>query len=72
MSTLVTKWCSRASVTQRKGRTGRVCPGINIRLFPKSLMADFDDYEPCAAGTMFTILAKRAAQKGEWVRQTTL
>jgi len=49
MSTLITKWCSSASVIQRKGRTGRVCPGMNIRLFPKRKMKELEDYELCAS-----------------------
>ena len=45
-SRLVNTWCSRASITQRQGRTGRICDGISIRLFTREweqrVLADHD------------------------------
>ncbi|CAD7927449.1 unnamed protein product, partial [Amoebophrya sp. A25] len=42
-------WCSKASVKQRMGRTGRTGPGISIRLFTKhfydNVMKNFDEPE---------------------------
>lgn len=34
---LVNTWISKASATQRAGRTGRVRPGTVYRLYPKAL-----------------------------------
>lgn len=36
VGTVATTWCSQASCTQRKGRTGRVGPGQVIRMMPKA------------------------------------
>ena len=45
-SRLINTWCSRASITQRQGRTGRVCDGVSIRLFTKEwetrVLNDYD------------------------------
>ena len=45
-SRLVNTWCSKASITQRLGRAGRVCDGICIRLFTREweerVLADYD------------------------------
>ena len=49
---LVTQWASRASVQQRMGRTGRVFPGLNIRLFPKDFYEDvLDEFDLAAMKT---------------------
>ncbi|EAR92519.2 nucleic acid helicase, putative (macronuclear) [Tetrahymena thermophila SB210] len=40
------QWASKASITQRAGRTGRNCNGVNIRLVPKQFfMAEIKDYQ---------------------------
>ena len=45
-SRLVNTWCSKASITQRLGRAGRVCDGICVRLFTREweerVLADYD------------------------------
>ena len=45
-SRLVNTWCSKASITQRLGRAGRVCDGICIRMFTREweerVMTDYD------------------------------
>lgn len=35
MSTLVTTWCSKASLKQRRGRTGRTCDGRCYKMFER-------------------------------------
>ena len=42
---LVNTWISKASGTQRAGRTGRVRPGVVYRLYSRSLFEGFDDHE---------------------------
>ena len=46
---LTTVWCSRASCMQRRGRTGRVCSGTYIKLYPRKFfqtrMNDYDTPE---------------------------
>ena len=46
LAKLTEGWCSKASAAQRKGRAGRVRPGVCIRLYGKSVaendMADHD------------------------------
>lgn len=37
-------WASQASLRQRKGRTGRVCHGINIKLIPKGFYNELKPY----------------------------
>ncbi|KAL4502593.1 hypothetical protein ABPG73_014350 [Tetrahymena malaccensis] len=40
------QWASKASITQRAGRTGRNCNGVNIRLIPKQFyLAEIKDYQ---------------------------
>ena len=45
-SRLVNTWCSKASITQRLGRAGRVCDGICVRLFTREweerVLTDYD------------------------------
>jgi len=43
---LVQRWISKASATQRAGRTGRVRPGTVWRLYGKEFFEDMDDYAP--------------------------
>ena len=38
-------WISKASGTQRAGRTGRVRPGLVFRLYSRSLFEGFDEHE---------------------------
>ncbi|CAK0808001.1 unnamed protein product [Prorocentrum cordatum] len=45
MSRLTMEWCSRASMKQRRGRTGRTCPGQYIRLLPKAVYDGLSDYD---------------------------
>jgi HrpA-like RNA helicase len=42
---LVNTWISKASATQRAGRTGRVRPGTVYRLYSSSLYEKFDPHE---------------------------
>jgi len=42
---LCNSWLSKASSTQRAGRTGRVRPGRVYRLYSKALADKFDDHE---------------------------
>ena len=42
---LVNTWISKASSTQRAGRTGRVRPGKVFRLYSKYLFADMQEHE---------------------------
>lgn len=42
---LVNTWVSKASATQRAGRTGRVRPGVVLRLYPRRLHAQFQEHE---------------------------
>ena len=46
---LTTVWCSRASCLQRRGRTGRVCSGVYVKLFTEEFyrrqMAGYDTPE---------------------------
>jgi HrpA-like RNA helicase len=42
---LVNTWVSKASATQRAGRTGRVRPGSVFRLYTSSLFAHFADHD---------------------------
>eukprot|EP00929_Paragymnodinium_shiwhaense_P123712 TRINITY_DN9788_c0_g2_i1.p1 TRINITY_DN9788_c0_g2~~TRINITY_DN9788_c0_g2_i1.p1 ORF type:complete len:1582 (-),score=344.17 TRINITY_DN9788_c0_g2_i1:185-4930(-) len=48
MSTLAMEWCSKASMMQRRGRTGRTCPGRYIRLMPNKVMHEIDDFDQSA------------------------
>jgi len=43
--TLVNTWISKASATQRAGRTGRVRPGTVYRLYSKALFDKFQEHE---------------------------
>eukprot|EP00931_Biecheleriopsis_adriatica_P086333 TRINITY_DN61027_c0_g1_i1.p1 TRINITY_DN61027_c0_g1~~TRINITY_DN61027_c0_g1_i1.p1 ORF type:complete len:1595 (-),score=329.26 TRINITY_DN61027_c0_g1_i1:55-4839(-) len=45
MSMLVTAWCSRASLKQRRGRTGRTNPGVYISFMSTDLMAELSDFD---------------------------
>jgi HrpA-like RNA helicase len=42
---LVNTWISKASATQRAGRTGRVRPGNVYRLYSKELFGQFQEHE---------------------------
>ena len=42
---LVNTWISKASATQRAGRTGRVRPGVVYRLYSRALFNGFDEHE---------------------------
>ncbi|KAK3232905.1 hypothetical protein CYMTET_56764 [Cymbomonas tetramitiformis] len=44
--TLVPRWISRASATQRAGRTARVAPGSVWRLYSESLHASMPEFAP--------------------------
>lgn len=48
MPSLVKTWCSRASMIQRQGRTGRLSPGTVIRMMPRKFfdtLPEFDSAE---------------------------
>eukprot|EP00930_Biecheleria_cincta_P091040 TRINITY_DN8053_c0_g1_i1.p1 TRINITY_DN8053_c0_g1~~TRINITY_DN8053_c0_g1_i1.p1 ORF type:complete len:1502 (-),score=261.44 TRINITY_DN8053_c0_g1_i1:71-4576(-) len=45
MSELITTWCSRASLKQRRGRTGRTNPGKCIRFMSKQLLRELSDFD---------------------------
>ena len=71
ISRLVNIWCSRASITQRRGRTGRICDGISIRLFTREweqrVLGEYD--LPDAAFENFTNVLLFAKQLCElWNR----
>ena len=42
---LVNTWISKASATQRAGRTGRVRPGKVYRLYSRNLHESFSEHE---------------------------
>lgn len=48
MSCLATEWCCKASMRQRRGRTGRTNPGIYVQLLPKKLLEDIPDFDDTA------------------------
>jgi HrpA-like RNA helicase len=39
------RWASKASITQRAGRVGRVSDGTVIRLIPRSFLERLGEYE---------------------------
>ena len=45
MSTLVTTWCSKASLKQRRGRTGRTCHGQCYKMFERRLYDQLEDFD---------------------------
>lgn len=45
MSFLCTEWCSRASMKQRRGRTGRTNDGIYVRLLPALVFNELQDFD---------------------------
>lgn len=45
MSRLTMEWCSRASMKQRRGRTGRTCPGQYIKLLTQAVYDGLSDYD---------------------------
>eukprot|EP00928_Gymnodinium_smaydae_P028022 TRINITY_DN21488_c0_g2_i1.p1 TRINITY_DN21488_c0_g2~~TRINITY_DN21488_c0_g2_i1.p1 ORF type:complete len:1567 (+),score=213.20 TRINITY_DN21488_c0_g2_i1:215-4915(+) len=45
MSMLATEWCSKASMQQRRGRTGRVADGWYLRLVPQLLIDELPDFD---------------------------
>jgi len=45
MSTLVTEWCSRASMLQRRGRTGRTVDGWYLRLLSQAVLDELSDFD---------------------------
>lgn len=45
VSVLATRWISKASATQRKGRAGRVAPGVCIRLYTVDFYKKMHDYD---------------------------
>lgn len=44
MSCLVETWVSRASADQRRGRAGRVRPGVCFRMFPRYYLDKLDPH----------------------------
>ncbi|CAM6093452.1 unnamed protein product [Calypogeia fissa] len=42
---LLPQWISKASARQRRGRAGRVQPGVAYHLYPKAVHDAFDDYQ---------------------------
>jgi len=63
MSQLLVTICSQASITQRRGRTGRTCNGINIRLFSRELFSKMKPFTPPGTERQCTTrLALRASQ----------
>jgi HrpA-like RNA helicase len=38
-------WCSKASLTQRRGRTGRTCDGVCFRLVHRALWSQMEDFQ---------------------------
>eukprot|EP00929_Paragymnodinium_shiwhaense_P077332 TRINITY_DN39820_c0_g1_i1.p1 TRINITY_DN39820_c0_g1~~TRINITY_DN39820_c0_g1_i1.p1 ORF type:complete len:1502 (-),score=293.44 TRINITY_DN39820_c0_g1_i1:200-4705(-) len=45
MSSLVTDWASRASLQQRRGRTGRTNAGKYLQLFPKGVLDELPQFD---------------------------
>eukprot|EP00971_Amphidinium_carterae_P146195 2898049-Amphidinium_carterae.1 len=45
MSVLATDWCSKASMKQRRGRTGRTNNGMYIRLMPNSVFKEVPEFD---------------------------
>lgn len=45
MSMLATEWCSKASMKQRRGRTGRTNPGLYVCLFPALMLEELRDFD---------------------------
>jgi len=45
MSVLATEWCSKASMRQRMGRTGRTNDGVYVRLMPACIYAEVPDFD---------------------------
>eukprot|EP00397_Hematodinium_sp_SG-2012_P001612 GEMP01001616.1.p1 GENE.GEMP01001616.1~~GEMP01001616.1.p1 ORF type:complete len:1378 (+),score=295.78 GEMP01001616.1:37-4170(+) len=63
MKQLILTICSKASAIQRKGRTGRTCNGVNIRLFSRAMYDHMKDFTPPGTERQdATKLALRAAQ----------
>jgi len=63
MSQLILTMCSKASVTQRRGRTGRTCDGISIRLFSRDLHDKMKNFTPPGTAVQDTTkLALRASR----------
>ncbi|CAJ1371199.1 unnamed protein product [Effrenium voratum] len=53
ISSLATKWISKAAATQRKGRAGRTQPGLCLRLYTKQYFEKImPDYEPPESTSM--------------------
>ena len=42
---LMKTWISKASATQRAGRTARVAPGVVVRLYPKEALDQLPDHD---------------------------
>lgn len=45
MSTLVTSWCSKASLKQRRGRTGRTNDGLYFCMLERRVYEQLEDYD---------------------------
>lgn len=45
MSLLCTEWCCKASMKQRRGRTGRTNPGLYVRLVPDAVYDPLPDFD---------------------------
>jgi len=45
MSMLATAWCSKASMKQRRGRTGRTNAGVYVQLLPRLILDDLPDFD---------------------------
>ncbi|KAF4685356.1 ATP-dependent RNA helicase tdrd9 [Perkinsus olseni] len=67
-------WCSKASVRQRAGRTGRVCAGTAIRLFTKEFHDEYmDEYDrPEILFTDLTTLFLQAKYVTEFCKEAAL
>ena len=52
ISRLRREWISKASATQRAGRTARTRPGTVYRLYPRQLYEAFHDFNPSEITTM--------------------
>ncbi|EER17508.1 ATP-dependent RNA helicase, putative, partial [Perkinsus marinus ATCC 50983] len=67
-------WCSKASVRQRAGRTGRVCAGTAVRLFTKEFHDQYmDEYDrPEILFTDLTTLFLQAKYVTEFCKEAAL
>jgi len=58
VTTLEDFWCSKASAKQRAGRTGRMCDGVVVRLFPENWLRLEYDISEVDGGRLARLLLK--------------